>query len=217
MFLDVYSIALQFPVVNNFRKLFSTKEEIMNLGERIKLLAENNGVKNADIARVAGVSRSAVTKWFNGTSQPKADVIPKLAVFFNMPIEYFLEDDEIVAYAAGNPYEVAAGNGRFNDDNGTGEYSEVRICGDSMFPALHDGDIVMVHHVTENISPKDFAIVKINGEESTCKHIEITKDGLWLKAENKEVFADKFYTIHDVLTLPVTIIGVATEIVSRKL
>ena len=195
----------------------------MDLSKRIKLLADNKGISNAEIARVAGVSRSAVTKWFNGTSQPKAEILPRLAVYFGMPIEYFLEDDEIINYACGcpqeeqEPYDVAAGTGRINDDYGTGEYSDVRICGDSMFPSLHDGDIVRVHHTTTDISSRDFAIVKINGDESTCKHIEITQDGIWLRAENKEVFADKFYTIQDVLTLPVTIIGVATEIISRKL
>ena len=192
----------------------------MDLGARIKLLEENNNITNAEIARVAGVTRSAVTKWFNGTSQPKAEVLPRLAVFFGMPIEYFLEDNEIISYATGFPketYEVAAGNGRINTDYGTGEYSDVRICGDSMYPSLHDGDIVKVHHVTEDITPADFTIVKINGDESTCKHVEFTSDGIWLRAENKDVFADRFYSIKDVMTLPVTIIGIATEITSRKL
>ena len=86
-----------------------------------------------------------------------------------------------------------------------------------MFPSLHDGDLVKVHHITGNISPRDFAIVKINGDESTCKHIEITNDGIWLRAENKEVYEDRFFSVQEVLTLPVTIIGVATEIVQRKL
>ena len=86
-----------------------------------------------------------------------------------------------------------------------------------MFPSLHDGDIVKVHHVTDDISPSDFAIVKINGDEVTCKHIEIAVSGIWLRAENKDVYEDKFYTVQEVMTIPVTIIGVATEITSRKL
>ena len=197
----------------------------MNLSDKIKKLAEENGTSNAELARISGVSRSAVTKWFNGTNQPKANVIPALANHFNVPVDYLLEEKSVSSDGS-NPnvtkyiYEVSAGNGRFNDGYeaviNDDDYSTVRICGDSMYPSLHDGDIVKVLH-TKEVHPKDFAIVKINGDESTCKHVELQTDGVWLRAENKDVFEDRFYNAKDVMTLPVTIIGIATEIVSRKL
>ena len=189
-------------------------------------LLQMRGIKTSDVCKATGVDPSTISTWQKGNNVPKNDKLEKLAEYFGiLPWDFFCESSNLenyftgkrIAYSNSEPYEVAAGNGRINDDFGTGEYSDVRICGDSMYPALHDGDIVRFHHVTENISPKDFAIVKINGDESTCKHIEITNDGIWLKAENKDVFSDKFYTIHDVLTIPVTIIGIATEIISRKL
>lgn len=191
-----------------------------DLSEKIKKLAELTGAKNADIARAAGVSRSAVTKWMNGTSEPRAEVLPKIAAYFQYPVEYLLtlEDisQEIFAEYVGK--EVAAGQGRINDEyEHTEEYSTVKIVGDSMYPSLHDGDIVRVHHVTDDITPADFAIVKINGDESTVKHVEFAKDGIWLRAENQDAFKDRFYSVQEVMTLPVTIIGKAVTIIKRDL
>lgn len=191
-----------------------------DLGEKIKKLAELTGAKNADIARAAGVSRSAVTKWMCGINEPRADVIPKIAAYFHYPVEYLLTLDdisqEIFAEYVGK--EVAAGQGRINDEfEHTEEYSTVRVVGDSMFPSLHDGDIIRVHHVTDDISPSDFAIVKINGDESTVKHVEFVQDGIWLRGENKDVYEDRFYSVQEVMTLPITIIGKAIAIIERNL
>lgn len=189
--------------------------------DRIKELCKEQGKFITQMEKDLGFSKGSISKI--DIHNPSMVRIAKIAAYLDTTPEYIMtgippENSEII-------YEVAAGNGRINDDYGrieresqeSSEYSKIRICGNSMFPVLHDGDIVRVHHITEDISPTDFAIIKINGDESTCKHIEITDDGIWLRAENKAVFQDKFYTVHEVLTLPVTIIGIATEIVSRSL
>ena len=210
-----------------------------DIAMKIKDLAEKRGASNADVARAAGVSRSAVTKWFKGLTQPKAEILPSLSAIFNVPVAYFLSEEAIVdAQATGGldalkemvsmpeqAFDVAAGQGRINEGYNIcdmhypdgSEYSTIRICGDSMFPVLHNGDLVRVHHVTDDISPSDLAVVKINGDEATIKHVEYASDGIWLKAENREVFPDKFFSMQECLTLPVQIIGVATELISRKL
>ena len=188
-----------------------------------EFMLNRRGLKTSDVCKATGIDPSTISNWKNGNYIPKNDKLDKLAEFFGIaPWDFWGEPENIPKYYkeyADEPFEVAAGQGRINDDYGDEEkeWSTVKICGDSMFPSLHDGDLVKVHHITGNISPRDFAIVKINGDESTCKHIEITNDGIWLRAENKEVYEDKFFSVQDVLTLPVTIIGVATEIVQRKL
>lgn len=194
----------------------------MDLGEKIKVLADITGAKNADIARAAGVSRSAVTKWMNGTSEPRAEVLPKICDYFHYPVEYLLRleeiSDDLFMEYKGKEIEVAAGPGRINDEyEHTDEYTTVRICGDSMYPSLHDGDLVRVHLVTDDITPKDFAIVKINGDESTCKHVEFVNGGILLRGENADAFEDKFYSIQEVMSLPITIIGKAVAIIEREL
>ena len=186
--------------------------------EVFEFLLDRFDVKASVVCKATGVDPSTISSWKNGRYVPKNDKLERLAEFFHVaPWDFWKSLDEIEEEYS-HTFEVAAGQGRINEEyEQTGEFSTVRICGDSMYPSLYDGDIVKVHHVTDDISPKDFAIVKINGDESTCKHIEITGEGIWLRAENKAVFEDKFYTVQDVMTLPVTLIGVATEIISRKL
>lgn len=196
----------------------------------VRELAGEKGISQADIAKSAGVTRSAVSKWFSGTSQPSREVLPRLCVLFGVPISRFyisdipdrlLVDEPQEHWHGQEPlYDVAAGPGRSNEDM-PGEYiddafhdedySYARVHGDSMLPILQDGDVVKVHHQTET-RPEDFTVVKVDGEHATVKHVEIADNGVWLRAENKNVFPDKFYTIQDVMTLPITIIGKAVEV-----
>lgn len=121
---------------------------------------------------------------------------------------------------SGQPvYDISAGKGRLNEGYPTewmdttedsDEYSWCTIHGDSMYPRLYDGDLIRVHHQTET-SPRDLTVVKIDGDAVTVKYVEITNDGVWLRAENKDVFEDKFYSVQQVLTLPIQIVGKVVE------
>jgi len=192
--------------------------------DRFKELAEKKGVSAYRVAKDLNFSQSLFSDWKAGRSKPKQDKIALIAEYFGVPTSYFYEDErkELLDQINERIYEVSAGNGRLNEsceykmDKSDPEYSTVRICGESMYPVLHDGDLVRVHHITDPI-PNKIYIVKVNGDESTAKYIEVTDKGIWLRAENKEVFEDRFYSVQEVLTLPVQIIGVAEELVSRKL
>ncbi len=208
-------------------------KEKPNVNVYIKLRDER-GFTNYKVHKLTGVAQQTLSSWERGNYFPKRDKIGKLAELFNVPVEIFYRlDDEMTAHQYVEEalkkmepaFDVAAGQGRINEgyniydihDPDGSEYSTIRICGDSMFPVLHNGDLVRVHHVTDDISPSALAVVKINGDEATIKHVEYASDGIWLKAENKEVFPDKFFSMQECLTLPVQIIGVATELISRKL
>ena len=189
--------------------------------ERYNELLRKTHANTKQVSTQTGIPYSTLNEWKNGkTKHISLDNLTKLAEYFNVPVGYFLGEEEI------RTFEVAAGKGRINDAYGTlesdnkvdaDEYARVRIIGDSMLPTLMPNDLVRVHLVTEGITPKDLAIVKINGDEATCKHVEFTESGLWLRAENKDVFADRFYTIQDVATIPVTVIGKVEAIIERKL
>lgn len=202
------------------------------ISANVKKFIEMNGLSISEFSRQTGISKATISRWFNEEKTPRFDMIEKISARYGVPMDYFVDESFTEYFKLTKDgwvwkdnyydeptYEVAAGNGRVNEALGekTGEYSTIRICGDSMYPSLHDGDLVKVHHVTDDISPSDFAIVKINGDESTCKHIEVTNEGIWLRAENKEVFEDKFYSVQDVLSLPIQIIGKAVSIVERIL
>ena len=188
-----------------------------NVVQYIKL-RDSLGLTNYRVSKETGIAQQTLSSWEKGKYSPKRDKIYKLAAWFGVPEEYFYEEGKVHEV-----YDVAAGQGRINetsapryitvpDDEST--YATIR--GDSMYPILHDGDVVRVIPSAETFQ-NELTIVKVNGNESTCKYVELTPEGIWLRAENKDAFEDKFYTMQECLTLPVQIIGKAVEIISRAL
>lgn len=199
-------------------------------------LCEARDVTPYKVSKATGVSTQALSAWKNGQYTPKQDKIQRIADYFGVPVSYFYEeatlpDRLLVDYPLewwnrnehlfDEPvYDVAAGPGYRNETQPQEfientkreeEYSYARVHGDSMLPELRDGDIVKVHHQTET-NPSDFTLVRINGDEAACKYVEIVENGVWLRAENKEVYPDKFYSIAEVMSLPVQIIGKVVEL-----
>ena len=196
--------------------------------EKVEKLMEEKGVKVADVTKATGISSSVFTDWKKGRYTPKADKLYALAQYFDVPMEYFFDDSDqlnyyyekiqerISSYLKGieKPlYRASAGNGAYNDtytadsiSMGEEGYEYAEVVGDSMLPELRDGDVIKIEP-TSQTSPKDYTLIKIDGEDCTVKFVEVVDNGIWVKASNKEVFADRFYTIQDVLTLPITIIG----------
>lgn len=116
-------------------------------------------------------------------------------------------------------YDVAAGDGAYNDtyadtyedlETNDGE-SWCEIHGDSMYPELHDGDRVRIRHQTET-AKTDLTVVKVDGEHVTVKYVEIVENGVWLRAINKTVYEDHFFTVSEVMTLPIKIVGKVVEV-----
>lgn len=60
-------------------------------GDNIRAICRKSGFKVSDVADAAGISKTAVYKWFNGTAMPTIDNIVILASIFNVKM------DDIVA------------------------------------------------------------------------------------------------------------------------
>lgn len=183
------------------------------------LLKERN-VKTSDVCKAVGINPSAISAWKRGDYVPKDDKRKKIAEYFGVTLDYL---DGITTDRSRPVYEVAAGEGRINGDYSDlyidgADYEEdcswIHICGDSMMPVLMDGDYVKVHHQTETL-PNDMTVVQIDGESATVKHVEIVDNGVWLRANNKEVYEDRFYSVTDVMTMPIKIIGKVVELKRR--
>lgn len=56
------------------------------------LLRDKNEVTDYQVAKDTGITRSTFTDWKSGRSNPKINKIKRLADYFGVPIEYFLED-----------------------------------------------------------------------------------------------------------------------------
>lgn len=199
--------------------------------ERFDELRKLFGVTVAKICAETGINKSTMSEWKNGKFRLKDDKRKALANYFGVSLAVLDGEEPIPDYLmnrysaeyhetvdAKPIYDLAAGQGRVNGDfaeeyktadTDSEEYTWCRIYGDSMYPELHDGDMVKVHLQTET-TPQDLTVVKINGDEATVKYVEITDKGVWLRAINKDVFQDRFFSVSEVMTLPVSIIGKVT-------
>lgn len=204
----------------------------------IQNLCKSRGITVNQLETLMGVPQSSIQKIKK--SVPKADRLHQIAKFFDVPMETFFEDkyDDLESLKEWNEFakqeydslteiaiktmlfRVAAGEGVYNEDYSTEEdddkndYPTAKVEGNSMYPILNDGDIVKIKPQVET-TPRDLSVVKVNGNEATIKYVEIVENGLWLRAENKEVYQDRFFSIHEIINEPVTIIGKVVE-VKRK-
>lgn len=195
--------------------------------EILKTLCNERGITINKLEQELGFSQGSLGKI--DTNVPKADKLYAIARYFQVPMEAFFDCDdsyyEVIEKFLHNKllYEISAGNGRLNDGTPTetidvpgddNDSAWCKVCGDSMYPVLLDGDCVKVEPVTD-VLPTDLTVIRIDGESCTVKYVEIVDTGIWVKAKNKEVFEDKFFTTRDVLSLPISIIGKVTELRRR--
>ena len=61
------------------------------LGKKIKVLREENGLKQKDVANALKVSPQAVSLWETDGADPDIINIKKLAVFFNVTTDELLD------------------------------------------------------------------------------------------------------------------------------
>ena len=80
-----------------------------------------------------------------------------------------------------------------------------------MQPTIMSGDTVIVRQ-QPNVDSGQIAIVLVDGEDATAKEINITAEGITLIGHNPAVYTPHFYTMQDVRTIPVQIIGRVIEV-----
>ena len=63
----------------------------MEIGTRIRLLRKEKGISQDALARQLGVTYLAVSKWENGSTMPDITMLPIIARFFTVSIDYLLD------------------------------------------------------------------------------------------------------------------------------
>lgn len=91
-----------------------------------------------------------------------------------------------------------------------GEYFGLSIKGDSMYPRILEGDVVIVRKQSTADSG-DIVIALVNGDEGTCKQLYKYKDHIELKAFNP-MYKSLVYSNEDITSLPVSIVGKVVEL-----
>ena len=57
-------------------------------------LLEERNITPYQVSKDTGIATATLTEWKKGTYSPKLDKLKKLADYFGVSIEYFLEDTE---------------------------------------------------------------------------------------------------------------------------
>lgn len=177
----------------------------------LKDIRKQKGLSQAELAKKIGVSRSAVSMWEIGASQPDNDLLLKMSRLMNVSIDALLGNEPARTAStiptASNIFplktkkvpllgEIACGEPIFAEEE-FGNYISttddidadfcLRAKGDSMIGAgIHDGDIVFVK-AADMVDNGKIAAVLI-GDEATLKRVYFypEKSKLVLSAENPE-------------------------------
>ena len=178
--------------------------------ENLRYLRHSNNMSQDELAERLGYkSFTTIQKWEDGTSFPRVKSLNQIASLFNVEIDHLLNvdlhSDQVSVPIIG---EVKAGYGLYalediygyeynnHKEYGPGEYFYLKVKGDSMIDMrIGDGDIVYVKK-QDYLDDKNIGVFLIGDNEVTIKMISYDKNGITLKAANKN-YPDRHFNQND--------------------
>ena len=170
---------------------------------RVFEIMKERGITAKKLADAVGVSQGNVSDWKSGRSSPTAAVMAKIADYLGVSSDYLLgrENSAELLPQRGLRFvpvfeSVAAGFGAYADSCPVGVVADyiasdidaantiaIKVRGDSMYPKIEDGDLVIVRR---DVDWYDGAIVValIDGDEGVVKRIFQTPTRLTLESIN---------------------------------
>lgn len=197
------------------------------IGTRIKLLREELGLKQDELAKKISVSPSAIGMYERNLREPNNELTLKFADLFNVSVDYLLGKTDIRkpdnsklkipvlgVVKAGYDYlaeENIIGYVSVNDNSlKSNDFFALKVKGNSMIPEIYENDIAIVKRQAD-FENGDYVVALINGEEATIKTGYKTDTGLLLRPANNTV-PPLVFDKNDIEKLPVKIIGVVYNI-----
>ena len=204
----------------------------MNIKNLIKNRRKELGLTLLDIANACGVSEATVSRWESGDiANMKRSRIAQLANVLKISPSMLIHDDYDVqtnlnpiikpkvpvlgVVPCGEPIEAIEDIIEWIEvvpSQATGHFGLIAK-GDSMAPFILDGDILVIKH-SPVVGSGKIAIVKVNGDEATCKRLVINDAGLTL-VPNNPMYQTLTFGPAEIADKPVTVIGEVVEIRRR--
>lgn len=178
----------------------SNNKIVKNFPSKLRKLRAKMGWTQEELGEKIGVGKSSISEWESGNKFPRMTKVEMLCDLFNVPLEYFTEDenDRLTGMVNIPIYgSVSCGNGTvvFEDLIGYietprenvrgGEYFYMRAKGDSMVNAhIPDGALLLVRKQPD-VEDGQIAVVAV-GDEVVLKRV-FRRDGLvFLQSENPD-------------------------------
>lgn len=208
----------------------------MTIGEIIYNRRKELGLTLEEIGNATGVSKSTVKKWENGfIANMRRDKIEKLAKILQISPIVLLgnknEDDKPnakILSAGENIYKipvfssVSAGFGAYACSDvidymhlfianpaDVPEMLCIKVTGDSMYPKIEDGDIIVVRK-QDSVDSGSIAVVLVDGEEGFVKKVIYDNEIIELHSINPE-YAPKIFKGAEVLR--VRVVGIVKQVI----
>ena len=204
----------------------------MNIQNLIKNRRKELGLTLLDIANACGVSEATVSRWESGDIvNMKRSRIAQLANVLKISPSMLIHDDYDVqtdlnpiikpkvpvlgVVPCGEPIEAIEDIIEWIEvvPSQAKNHFGLIAKGDSMAPFILDGDILVVKH-SPVVGSGKIAIVKVNGDEATCKRLVINDAGLTL-VPNNPMYQTLTFGPAEIADKPVTVIGEVVEIRRR--
>lgn len=205
-----------------------SEKEIQSIfSKKLKYYLKLRNKTQLDLAKAIGVSNTTINNYVKGYNTPRMDKIDKICNYLNIERSNLLEDNEennntshgikipvLGTVAAGIPISAVEEILDYEEIpqswQNQGEFFGLKIKGDSMEPRMESGDVVIVKQQSDANSG-DTVIVLVNGDDATCKRLEKTDNGIMLVSTNPK-YPPMFYSLEDIQTKPVVILGKVVEL-----
>ena len=208
---------------------------ITSFKDRFNEILQLRKIKPVDLSRITGISKPQISSYMSGKYLPKQETIYKFAQVLNCSVGWLIGFDVpmndlsdlqtsfvpipiLGIVKAGYDY-LAEENiiGNINVDRSElgniKEYFALRVKGDSMFPAIQENDIALVHY-QKDCESNDIAIVLINGNDAPIKRVIKTNDGIVLQPQNPN-YELQTYSKKEIKNIPIEIVGVVKQIIRK--
>lgn len=184
------------------------------MAENLAFYMAQKKINRNQLCEDLGLKYSTVSEWLSGKKYPRIDKIEKMANYFGIAKSRLIEKREQLNLSevipASNVYQipvfatVSAGFGTYACDDVleyipvviTNPYDVedtigIRVKGDSMYPKIEDGDIIIVRK-QESVDSGSVAVLLLDGEEGLVKKVEYGKDWIELHSFNPEYITRRF-------------------------
>lgn len=162
-------------------------------GERLTSLLKERNIKQAQLAKLSGITASSISDWIKGKYKPKHDKIEKIAAVLDINSLWLSGHSDIISKSTNNfdlttdkninkiPLlgEICAGNGIFAEENFedyiynnqiSGADFALKVKGDSMIEAgIFEGDIVFIRKTPVVRNGAIAAVLLLDSNEATIK------------------------------------------------
>lgn len=186
----------------------------MTIANRIKVLREDKlKISKREMAERLGVSQSAVNQWEKGINLPSQKHLITISEEFEVSYEWLIngisgEDSSTSCIAYYPEIKASGGNGFLNGTEEkllinrnlipmsvTNSTVALKVCGDSMAPAISDCSLVFVD--TEDTSISDGKIyVFVQNDVLRVKRLEYHSSGILIKSINPS-YKDELVTFQE--------------------